>query len=680
MSRSSQRSLIPRIIYNLTHFKEKLSMKLLLGILAIFFFSCNILIIVTINSFMPEIIASKLSMMSLNVSTVSGRINESIERQKDFGLSLSQSHEVRNAALNGSNPSVDSLLENLNKQHTNLKDIQISDSSGTIVAASHSRVGTRLANLDYFKAARNGSVFISNVTTAQDSGEMFYAISFPIKSGGQVVGVLSLLMQWESVMRDIRGIYEQAGLRDTYIADTAGLYIDHPNHQNILTKSISELQLGGDILEKPHDVVDQRKLGRRNWIAYHRVPSTGWIVISQMSQSKMFATLNAIRMRNLFLLLISVVIMGFFVHHFQNHLVLKPLSKLIQCMNAVKSGHLGVKANISTGDELEYIGAHFNQMVENIKTLIHNAQSIVNDVKESIINLKESSKSSAQAAEEVASTMEQITRGTMDQSQHAEESTVYMKNLSQHIEAIVNQAQVMENTIALTKELSAKSNQAVSDLLNKANQTRGITDTIIENTKQLSANTTEIRKASDAIEAVAVQTNLLALNASIEAARAGDAGLGFAVVAEEINKLSEQSRNAVASINSMSQTILRQLDTSSNNASQAYEIVNEQTAAVNAANESFQNITDQMNQFLKLISDMTTFIEKMNQVKEKTLSAIVNISAISQETAAATEEVSSSAEEQTSMAHQVNVLASDLKSISDRLVSAIEVFSVSEEF
>lgn len=674
----SPQNFVTKFFDDIKHFKQKLSMKLLIGIVLIFVVSCGLLISISISSFAPDLVNTKIKSFELNATSISSYINDTLKEQQNLGNVLCQFSEIKSVTISGSNPSVDAILARTKSKSPHIMGIRIIDASGVIIASSDTGKGTRVGDRDYFKAAMRGKTFVSDVTESRVTGRMFYTTSFPIKNGGQITGVLSLVVEWESLLNVIKRRFEQFDQKEIYIVNREGVFFAHPDSQNVLKNTIKSLRFGDQVLKSKDETIVEERFRDSSWIIVRHIPSSGWIVVSREAQAKVLRALAPVRIKNTLLLLIAIVIMAIFVYQCLNRLVIKPLGKLIHGMDEVKKGNLAVKVEISTGDELEYVGSYFNQMVANINSLIYNAKAIVSDVLESIANLKESSKSSAQAAEEVAATMEQISRGTMDQSRHAEESTHYMTNLSNHIESIVNHAKAMEKTIASTKNLSITSINAVNELLDKAAQTKEITDIIIENTKNLTANTTEIRKATEAIEMVAVQTNLLALNATIEAARAGEAGVGFAVVAEEINKLAEQSRNAVAIINKTSQTILHNLDISSSNAVQAYAIVNEQTTAVKAANESFQNITHHMNEFLALISELTNFIEKMSHVKDKTLSAIVNIGAISQETASATEEISASAEEQTSMASQVNFLAAELKSITERLVNAISVFHVSK--
>lgn len=671
------RRLISSIIYDIKHYKEKLRMKLLLGILAIFSVCCVILISVTIRNLMTGVIGSKIEALTLNTKMISAQMNMVIQNQKNLGESLCQLSDIQSAAVGGHNAAVDSLLGKIKKQNVYLLEIKILDAFGAEVSSSGSNRKNHRTE-SYFKEALKGDVTVSDVAMWENTKERYFTVASPIRNGGQITGVLALEVSLNHILKDIRRTFNKRWLTDTFIVNQKGLFFEHPDVSYNLKKNIRDYPFGANAMENKEPLYNYRSFKDQSWIMRDPIPSTGWFVISKEKQKDMFAALNAVRFKNTVLLLIFLGIMGFFIYHVLNRLVLNPLNKLIKGMDAVKNGDLAVKVKINTGDELEYLGNHFNNMVENISNLIQRAKGIVVDVMESITQLKESSRSSAQAAEGIAATMEQITRGTLDQSLQAEKSTQYMKNLAQHIEGIVTQAKLMEKTIDLTKDLSIRSNEAVTVLLEKANQTQEITDIIIENTKQLGENTTEIRKATDAIEAVAVQTNLLALNASIEAARAGEAGMGFAVVAEEINKLSEQSKKAVSIIDHTSQSILHHLEVSNNNASQANKIVSDQAAAVMSANEAFQNITQQMNVFLSLISDLTSYIEKMNLIKEQTVAAIVDIGAISQETAASTEEISASAEEQTSMATQVSLLAGELKSIIDRLGSAIAVFNVSK--
>ena len=663
------------LIDDIKHFKQRLRAKLIIGIIMIFFIVSGLLVSITIRNFTGEFVILQEDLLMQSTMNLSSHIKSLIGQQYSYGLSLSSFNDIKNAILGGPNESANLVLKEAKNSNEYIMGIRVLNSSGIIVASSDPGARPRLTDQDCLKAALKGTAFTSDVSISQANNRMYYSNSFPIKEGNRVIGILLLDIDWNNILERIKGASVSVMGNETYIINQDGLYLFHNDQNKILKSNINENPYGERILQQKYGRIQER--GYK--VIADQIPFNGWIVVSKENTTRIFQIIGRARAKGGLLMIVAFIIIVVFVFVYLTKLVLNPVEKLTTAMQEVEKGKLAVKVSIKSGDELEYVGDRFNQMVDNISDLIHNAKDIAAEVRERVFNLKESSANSAEAAESVAATMEQITRGAMEQSNHAEESTQHMSHLAQNIERIVRHAQEMEESIKLAQQLSINSNNTVNNLLEKATQTKAITDTIVESTKQLSTNTNEIRKASEAIESISQQTNLLALNATIEAARAGEAGRGFSVVAEEINKLAEQSQQAVAIINKTSQIIHKNLEVSSANASQAYEIVNEQTQAVNAANESFRDIHARMNEFLALISELSDFIEQMNKLKNNTLTAIVSISAISQETAAATEEVSASAEEQTSLAAQVNSLAVQLNEITDRLLNAITIFTVDKK-
>ncbi|HBE76835.1 MAG TPA: hypothetical protein DDW65_03510, partial [Firmicutes bacterium] len=218
--------------------------------------------------------------------------------------------------------------------------------------------------------------------------------------------------------------------------------------------------------------------------------------------------------------------------------------------------------------------------------------------------------------------------------------------------------------------------EAVEHLIIKTNEAAQISETIIKDIIDLNSNAEEIRGITEIITNIAEQTNLLALNAAIEAARAGESGKGFAVVADEVNKLAFQFRNSAKTINNILQTIQSKTQNSGKTAELAQRINEEQKNAVELAQKSFTDIIEATSIIVDKIIFVNTQINNINSNKDYAVQSIVNISAISEQTAASAQEVSASSEEQTALAEQVRMLAQQLHQKADQLSQVIAKFHI----
>lgn len=353
-----------------------------------------------------------------------------------------------------------------------------------------------------------------------------------------------------------------------------------------------------------------------------------------------------------------------------------PIVQIANAMKLAENGDLTTRFNITRHDEFEYLGISFNRMLNQISQLIIDTQTIVNKTLDQSATLEEGSIQSVRTAENISAAMTDISKGTLEQTNEAELVSRKMSELADNIDEVVVGAATVELITDTTKVLSNKSKETIANLISKANQSRQITNTIIRDVEDMNDSAVEIGKITDIIADIAEKTNLLALNAAIEAARAGEAGRGFAVVAKEVNSLAAQSQHAAQTIEDLLQVIKAKTGSSAKNADQAHLIVQEQAEAVKMAEKTFDEIVKSMDDAIVKMTEMSSLVQRLTIYKEHTIQSIINISAVSEETAAAAQEVTAASEEQTAVATLVKNSSVELRTMAENLVELTDKFKV----
>src|SRR5471030_3172187 len=192
----------------------------------------------------------------------------------------------------------------------------------------------------------------------------------------------------------------------------------------------------------------------------------------------------------------------------------------------------------------------------------------------------------------------------------------------------------------------------------------------------MKTETGKISVITDTINQISEQTNLLALNAAIEAARAGDAGKGFSVVAEEIRKLADQSASATKEIQELISRIKNKTESVVQSMEVSNVIVVEQSQAVNETREIFDKIHSSIDGLTQEIKLVQTASSETNKSKTEIVNRMQNISAVSEESSASAEEVSATTEEVTAAMNEFTNSAMQLKELSEELENQINKFNI----
>lgn len=354
----------------------------------------------------------------------------------------------------------------------------------------------------------------------------------------------------------------------------------------------------------------------------------------------------------------------------------KVIGQTIDQLEDASEGDLTVSIQVKRKDEFSILSKGLNQMIEKMRVLIERIKLQSLSVSESSSKLKESSQVFYKSSENITDAVKEIQLGVNQQANDSESCLVQMDQLSEKIEDVNIKTRDINQVVIDTKDSILQGMQRMDVLSEKAKSTSDITVQIIQNIEVLEKKSEEISTITGTINEIAEETNLLALNASIEAARAGAAGSGFSVVANEIGNLAKQSVAAVSEIEQLIRDIQEQTKRAVATTNHAKVIVEEQESAVVESEESFEKMNAHVEELVVSVDQIVENVKQMRKTKGIVLEAIENISAVSQETAAASTSVNEMTQQQMNAVISLSQLASELDENAATLEKTVLQFTI----
>jgi methyl-accepting chemotaxis protein len=513
-----------------------------------------------------------------------------------------------------------------------------------------------------------GQAYITEPYVDAVSGDILITVAQKLGDRSGVIGI-DLSLSALSELTDNIAIGKEGY---PFILSAAGSYLVHPSEE---TGTEADASWTKEVLEKEKGQVQYTLDGVRKEMRFTTNELTGMKVIGTMNLDEISSAVRPILLSTILFVGIFILV-GAAISYMIVRSITRPLNQLVLATDKVSEGDLTQKFDVKNNDEISKLGMSFNKMVQSLQHLINQVGEKAVHLASSSEQLTASSEQNNMATEQVANSIQEVASATEQQTEKVKESTAVVKDMSSRIQQIMLNTNIVAKTANETNEVVVKGNSAI-DL--STSQMKNINKTVSELgsiVHTLGKRSEEIGQIVNVISEIADQTNLLALNAAIEAARAGEHGRGFAVVADEVRKLAEQSSKSTESIRELISTIQTDTNSAINSMEKGTAEVEKGIDLVNNAGDAFSHIQQFADTVSSQIAEVSASIKDMAEGADQVVEIVSAIEEIAAVTTSESQDVSAATEEQLASMEEIAASAASLSGMAEELLDSIKKFKV----
>ena len=594
-------------------------------------------------------------------------------------------------------PGMQQALKSLAEDFPLLKDVGLIGPDGIVVGHTNTQKGKGmdLGERPYFTASMQGKSSVQN-TRSKTTGQVTTILSAPVMNGTKALGVIYATLDLKSLSAETTDSIKIGKTGACFVYDGSGLLLMHPNKDYIGDED-GKLDWVRQILAQGSGRLVYGWGGKEKVAYFRSIPAMDWFVLVSVERSEVLAPAKALLRSNSLISGGIALLVGLIIF-----LVARSIAGALRdgahFVGRVAEGHFEIdeaqrrslEKSAARTDEIGALARGVGAMVENLKKLFadseqktREAHAATEEARQAMREAEEARKaaegarregmlSAAGQLEEVAAVLssastqlsaqiEQSDRGAAESATRLSEAATAMNEMNATVQEVARNAGSASSASAETKEKAEAGAQVVEKAVRSIEDVHQMSLTLKGDMAQLNEHARDISRIMAVISDIADQTNLLALNAAIEAARAGEAGRGFAVVADEVRKLAEKTMastndvgNAIKAIQESTAKSMTGVDNAVERIGEANELASRSGAALEEIVATVVATGDQVNAIATASEEQSAASEEINQ-------SIVQVNDMSRQTAGAMAEASKAVSDLAAQAQRLNELIIRMK-------------------
>ena len=450
------------------------------------------------------------------------------------------------------------------------------------------------------------------------TGQLIISIATASKKAGQSVGVVGGDLSLQTLVETLTA-RDFSGMGYAFLVSADGKILVHPD-KTLVMKTLKDAypqdtpRISSDFSEITVD-------GKTRIVSFTPIkglPSVNWYIGLSVDKDKAFSMLSEFRTSAVIATVIAVVIIIALLSMLIR-LLIQPLHVMTRAMEDIADGEgdLTKRLTIVNNDEFGVLGTAFNRFVERIHGSIREVSSATGQVNEVALRVVAASNSSMYNSDQQASRTSSVAAA--------------INQLGAAAQEIARNAAQASNQASDARGLAEDGQQVVDRSIKAMNQLSSMLSASSSNIESLNSKTVNIGQILEVITSISQQTNLLALNAAIEAARAGEAGRGFAVVADEVRNLAHRTQESAQQVQTMIEELQVGARESVSTMSDSQRHSQDSVEIANLAGERLNSVTQRIGEIDGMNQSVATATEEQTAVVESINVDITEINTLNQE-------------------------------------------------